>query len=39
MLDNHKKLIFPLKRAFLAESELAVRWFSNQVSSFKIEIH
>ena len=28
MLDNHKKGIFPLKRAFLGESQQVVRWLS-----------
>ena len=37
MLDNHKRGILPLKRAFLGESQRVVRWLSNQTSSFRME--
>ena len=38
-LANHKKGIFPLKRAFLSESQRLVRRLSNQISSFRLETH
>ena len=39
VLANHKKGIFPLKRAFLGESQRQVRRLSNQISSFRLETH
>ena len=39
VLVNHKKGIFPLKRAFLGESQRQVRRLSNQISSFRLETH
>ena len=39
LLANHKKEIFPLKRAFLGESQRPVRRLSNQISSFRLETH
>ena len=36
LLGNCKKAIFPLKRAFLIESQRVVRRLSNQISSFRI---
>ena len=39
VMTNHKKGIFPLKRAFLGESQRPVRWLSNQISSFRLETH
>ena len=39
ILENHKKGVFPLKRAFFSENRQAVRRLSNQISSFKIETH
>ena len=39
MLDNHKKGIFPLKRAFLGESQRVMGRLSNQFSSFRIKKH
>ena len=38
-LVNHKKGIFPLKRAFLGENQQPVRRVSNQISSFRLETH
>ena len=37
VLANHKKWIFPLKRAFLDERQWPVRRLSNQISSFRLE--
>ena len=37
LLANHKKGIFPLKRAFLGESQRPVRPLSNPISSFRLE--
>ena len=39
VLANNKKEIFPLKRAFLDESERPVTRLSNQISSFRLETH
>ena len=39
VLANHKKGIFPLKRALSGESQRSVRWLSNQISSFRLETH
>ena len=39
MLDNHKKGNFPLKRAFLGESQRVIGRLSNQFSSFRIQKH
>ena len=39
MLANHKKGIFPLKRAFLGESQLPVRRLSSEISSSRLETH
>ena len=39
VLANHKKGIFRLKRVFLGESQRPVRSLSNQISSFRLEIH
>ena len=39
VLLDHKKRIFPLKRAFLGKNQRPVRWLSNQVSSFRLETH
>ena len=36
---NHKKGIFPLKIAFLGESQRPVKRISNQTSSFKLETY
>ena len=39
VLANHKKGIFPLKRAFLGESQRPVRRRSNQISSLRLETY
>ena len=39
VLANHKKIILPLKRAFLGESQRPVRRLSNQILSFRLETH
>ena len=39
VLANHQKEIFPLKRAFLGESQRPLRRLSIQVSSFRLETH
>ena len=39
VLANNKKEIFPLKGAFLDESERPVTRLSNQISSFRLETH
>ena len=39
VLANHKKGIFPMKRAFFGESQRPVRRLSNQISSFRLETH
>ena len=39
VLANHKKGIFPLKRAFLGESHRPVRQLSYQILSFRLETH
>ena len=39
VLANHIKRVFPLKRAFLGESQWPVRRLSNQISSLKLEAH
>ena len=39
VLVNHKKWIFWLKRAFLGENQRPVRQLSNQICSFRLEIH
>ena len=39
VLTKHKKGVFPLKRAFLSESQQPVRWVSNQISSLRVETH
>ena len=37
VLANHRKGIFPLKRAFSGESQPAIKRFSNEISSFRLE--
>ena len=39
VLANHKKIILPLKRAFLGESQRLVRRLSNQISILRLETH
>ena len=39
VLANHKKGIFPLKRAFFGESHRPVRQLSYQILSFRLETH
>ena len=39
MFANHKRGMFPLKRAFLGESKQPVTRLSNQISSFRLETY
>ena len=39
VLANHKKGMFPLKRAFLGASQRPVRRISNEISSFRLETY
>ena len=36
LVNQKKKVIFPLKTALLGESQRLVRWLSNQISSFRL---